>query len=118
MLKFFVVVSICLAQWMVQMEDHCRNKINANISPQGARPGTVLASPSKSQPDYYYHWVRDAALTMRALAQDSKTFDLTTKYKFYADLVQYHQSQNGQTGLGEPKFNVDGSVYVLPWGRF
>jgi len=26
-------------------------------------PGTMIASPSTVDPDYYYHWTRDAALT-------------------------------------------------------
>ncbi len=34
---------------------------NLNIDGQGG----VCASPSTSQPDYYYHWQRDSAISMR-----------------------------------------------------
>src|SRR5688500_13286626 len=26
------------------------------------QPGVVIASPSRAEPDYFYHWVRDAAI--------------------------------------------------------
>ena len=44
----------------------------SNLRPNGA----VIASPSTSEPNYYYDWVRDTGLTMRALiriAYDKKT---------------------------------------------
>lgn len=33
----------------------------------GVTPGFVIASPSRNDPDYFYHWTRDAALVFKAL---------------------------------------------------
>ena len=38
-----------------------------NTSPADGLKGSVIAAPSKSHPDYYYHWVRDAALVVDSL---------------------------------------------------
>ena len=37
----------------------------ANINIQGK--GGVVASPSTTQPDYYYHWQRDGAISIREM---------------------------------------------------
>jgi len=36
-----------------------------NINVNGS--GAVMASPSKTNPNYYYHWMRDAAISMDVL---------------------------------------------------
>lgn len=41
------------------------NYFLANINIQGK--GGVVASPSTSQPDYYYHWQRDGAISIREM---------------------------------------------------
>ena len=46
----------------------------ANINIQGK--GGVVASPSTTQPDYYYHWQRDAAISMREL-MSVRTIDVS-----------------------------------------
>lgn len=85
--------------------------------------GRVMASPSQHHPDYYYHWVRDAALTMSLLKDNyAVTQDPTIEniLKQYALSAQIHQNQpaiNNIDPLGEPKFYLDGSVYDKPWGR-
>jgi len=28
--------------------------------------GAIVAAPSQSHPDYFYHWVRDAAISMKS----------------------------------------------------
>ena len=38
-----------------------------NVSPPGTAQGVIVASPSKIQPDYWYHWTRDAALVMNVV---------------------------------------------------
>src|SRR5437868_4072511 len=35
-------------------------KLIENISPADTDAGVVVAAKSKNNPDYYYHWVRDA----------------------------------------------------------
>ncbi len=82
--------------------------------------GMIVASPSKSSPNYYYDWVRDTALTMRSLIDYyEKTKDSNIKQMIF-NWVQaeiYRQNIPTLTGLGEPKFNVDGSGFSGPWGR-
>ncbi|KAG5645422.1 hypothetical protein DXG03_006246 [Asterophora parasitica] len=46
----------------------------ANIGPsgsksQGAKAGVVIASPSRSDPDYVYTWTRDSALVFQAIIE-------------------------------------------------
>lgn len=89
-----------------------------NISRADTPRGFIVASPSKSDPDYYYHWVRDAALVMGAIHQylpDGEQKD--SLFADFIDLVLHHQSAQTLTGLGEPKFNADGTGYSGPWGR-
>lgn len=77
-----------------------------------------------NHPSYGYKWVRDASLTMDVVATLYGAATGVTKM-FYQDLffryaVQRTQEQNDPdliTGLGEPKFNLDGSVFTKPWGR-
>lgn len=91
----------------------------ANITEQGA----VMASPSKSHPDYYYHWVRDAAIAMSLVqdwyAKDHKEDD-KTRLKHYVSFVntaQHAIPTQGYELLGEPKFYLNGTVYTNAWGR-
>lgn len=102
-----------------------------NVAPngsnaKGAVAGTVLASPSKQAPNYYYQWVRDAAITMHDVVQEyGKTGDpkLKAVIDYYADLQGVLQNtfnpSGGYTtgGLGEPKFQVDGAPFTGNWGR-
>jgi len=89
----------------------------ANIGTQC--PGCVIASPSKSSPDYFYHWVRDGAISMNVLltAQGPLAKDSMMAYVEWVRRAQAQADPNGQDTLGEPKFYVDGKVYDKPWGR-
>ena len=62
---------------------------DANINIQGK--GGVVAAPDRATPggSYYYHWMRDGALTMRTYMELNK-FDLSKieeKMKAYVDWV-------------------------------
>lgn len=99
-------------------------RLESNISPAGAQFGVVVASPSKKDPDYFYHWVRDAALVMDVIFQKyQKAATLEKKDHYLQMLVDYVQfSRKNQvtptlSGLGEPKYYVDGRGYDGPWGR-
>ncbi|MCO4753492.1 MAG: glycoside hydrolase family 15 protein [Bacteriovoracaceae bacterium] len=95
-----------------------------NIHPSGTEKGVVVASPSKSQPNYFYHWVRDAALVMSTIfdvmvvEQDpiKKNQLKSLMYDFVAR-VQSNQQASGFFNLGEPKYHVDGRPFTGPWGR-
>lgn len=96
----------------------------ANISPAGTVKGTVVASPSRSNPDYFYHWIRDAALVMDSVVDLYRFTKSTTQKRYYSGLLsdflalsRQNQLSRAMTGLGEPKFNVDGSPFNGPWGR-
>ena len=55
------------AAWLDAEAAKSVDAIIANVDPPSAPPGFVLASPSKTDPNYYFHWTRDAALTMAVL---------------------------------------------------
>lgn len=79
--------------------------------------GAVIASPSTAGPNYFYSWVRDAALTMK-VAISQPTLDRTLAIN-YANAEKVHQQNaaSSSSGQGEPKFNPDGSLFTGPWGR-
>lgn len=98
----------------------------SNMTRPDAMAGAVIAAPSLRAPDYYYHWVRDAALTVKAsldLYQDGRLTEQErlTLQKFYLDHLKFNQLLQKNSfvgeGPGEPKFLVNGKIYPLPWGR-
>lgn len=103
---------------------HARQALMKNINPYDALPGTVLASPSRSNPDYYYHWIRDASLVMQVVLDlyeeeydPIEKEDYLQRVKEFADLTSIQQSNSGFENLGEPKYNVDGTAFTGPWAR-
>lgn len=128
-----------LDTWLDKEEDIAVDKLLANIAPSGrnaqhAAPGTVLASPSKEHPNYYYQWVRDAGITMATVvdlyladpsSELSRTVLLPTleSYASISHKIQHTPNPSGDfsfpdlAGLGEPKFEVDGSAFTSNWGR-
>lgn len=109
---------------------HDRMFLNVNPRLEGAVNGTVVAAqsgPSYEQelPDYEYSWVRDASLTMDvvrelyAAAEDGEVESAYETLLFeYAAARATEQNDPGvQTGLGEPKFYLDNTVFSGPWGR-
>lgn len=128
-----------LESWLKDEEDIAVDRLLANIAPfgrnaQGAAPGTVLASPSREHPNYYYQWIRDAGITM-ATVVDLYNLDPTSQqateillptFESYAALsrnIQRTANPSGDfsypdlSGLGEPKFEVDGAPFTGNWGR-
>jgi glucoamylase len=119
------------AAWLAFEEAKAIAGIEANVSPAGTPPGFVIASPSTRDPDYYFHWTRDSALTMAALvdlaegasAADQKTYrDQLSAYVTFSRQTQRIDTLSGKVkdhheNIGEPKFNTDGSGYTGDWGR-
>ncbi|KAJ9149034.1 Glucoamylase [Pleurostoma richardsiae] len=103
-----------------------------NIGPNGsmvpgAGAGYVVASPSKVNPNYFYTWTRDSALTMKMIV-DEFIFGNTGLVQYIEDYIhaqavlQTVTNPSGTllpsgTGLGEPKYNVDGTRFNGNWGR-
>lgn len=97
-----------------------------NLSPIDGKKGAVIAAPSKSHPDYYYNWVRDAALTAESLVYVYPRIPARSPLKlavknFLLDYIDYNlqiqKISKEVANLGEPKFHVDGSLFTGPWGR-
>lgn len=100
------------------------SRLLKNISPADARPGAVVAAQTRQNPNYYYHWVRDAGLVVDSLVSvyatstdENQKAVIRQKLYEYASFSDHIQQVQTLTNLGEPKFNVDGSAYSEPWGR-
>ncbi|AMD20535.1 HDL209Cp [Eremothecium sinecaudum] len=93
--------------------------------------GAVIASPSKVNPDYFYQWVRDGAITINTvvnlLRDDTSGLNVTLigtvlKYLNNSQVLQRVENPSGTikrqlSGLGEPKFMTNNKAYLGPWGR-
>ncbi len=81
--------------------------------------GMIIASPS-NDPLYKFHWIRDSALVMRTIID---MYIKTNQEIYFKYIINYLENetklQNEKTisGLGEPKYNIDGSAFNKPWGR-
>ncbi|OMH79861.1 Glucoamylase, intracellular sporulation-specific [Zancudomyces culisetae] len=55
-------------EWIVWQYKKSISKLKSNLnlykSNKFVQRGAICASPSKSEPDYFYHWTRDSALTI------------------------------------------------------
>ncbi|KAK3343986.1 glucan 1, 4-alpha-glucosidase [Lasiosphaeria hispida] len=93
----------------------------------GASSGVVVASPSKSNPDYWYTWTRDSALVFKGIVEAfTHSYDpaLQTQIQnFIAAQAKLQGVSNPSgslssgAGLGEPKFRVDLTQFTGEWGR-
>src|SRR3990172_1132549 len=100
--------------WVEFQREASAERLMRNVSPPGTSPGVVVASPSKADPDYFFHWVRDAALVMETVrslrvgpAPDASLAD-------FAAFSRSNQRSPALSGLGEPKYHVDGTPYAGP----
>ena len=106
-------------------EQRSHDFLLANLEHSGIARGAVIASPSRSNPDYFYHWVRDAGLTMETIVMRyERETNSRTRERYLNLLLDFARfsRRNQQTptlspGLGEPKFYVDGRAFDGPWGR-
>ncbi|GAB5354373.1 hypothetical protein AAMO2058_000113300 [Amorphochlora amoebiformis] len=79
--------------------------------------GAVVASPSKSHPNYYYHWMRDGAISINIANVVLGNETCMPHYVSWVLKVQGTSDPNNIDVRGEPKFFMDGRVYNGPWGR-
>jgi glucoamylase len=93
---------------------------NINIESKGG----VVAAPDYDTPggSYYYHWMRDGALTMRTYQEITTNFTtMEGTMKTFVDWVLHTQSEsdpNGQDVRTEPKFELpNGEVFTGAWCR-
>ncbi len=112
-----------LETWLQTEKQISIERLLRNISPAGTVPGTVVASPSKDSPNYYFHWIRDSSLVMEQIVQlySRAEGDLQEIYlKILRDdtaLSLRDQSEPSPEGLGEPRYLVNGGVDTTPWSR-
>jgi glucoamylase len=89
------------------------------------RPGSVVAAPASKppEPDYFFHWVRDSALVMRELADleaagaAPRPQDLSRRLGDFAAFSRELQLSPSPAGLGEVRYNADGTQDLLKWSR-
>ncbi len=112
-----------LGEWLKSEKSFATERMLKNISPADAVPGVVVASPSKDNPNYYFHWIRDASLTMDqvvflyANSREAKRATYQGMIEDFVALTLRQQKNPGKEGLGEPRYLIDGSADTLPWGR-
>ncbi|KAL9090377.1 MAG: hypothetical protein Q9159_002004 [Coniocarpon cinnabarinum] len=87
-----------------------------NIEVPNAANGTVIAAQSYSAPDVsLFLTIILGAANKAASAQQTNFSDLLFRYA--GARASEQTVPNQQTGLGEPKFNLDNSLFTGPWGR-
>ncbi len=114
-----------LESWIRAQTDRSLERVFMAISPKDGARGAVMASPSRAEPDYYAHWVRDASLVMREVwnYRTVNRKDSVDAVKDFALLSRRNQMTDNRSGrgddmgVGEPKFEIDGSPFDAPWGR-
>jgi len=115
--------------WTVFQQGIAQQILFSNINTPDSAAGTILASPS-TYPFYRYFWIRDGALIINYLldlyenTSSAETKNKVEKVIFsYIDLSRKQQltinpaGGPSDTGLGEVKFNEDGSIYTFGWPR-
>ncbi|KAK7692430.1 hypothetical protein QCA50_004055 [Cerrena zonata] len=92
----------------------------------GAKPGVVIASPSKTDPPYFFTWTRDSSLVYKAVidifarGEDASLRTQIDDFITAEATLQQVSNPSGTVssgGLGEPKFNVDFTAFTGAWGR-
>lgn len=96
-----------------------------------AMPGAIIASPAlpdtQFSQSYFFHWVRDGAITMSAICllyqrccdpiKKANYKEIILNYVNFVEKIQSQPAKNGIHILGEPKFNIDGTLWTGVWGR-
>ncbi|KAL9098350.1 MAG: hypothetical protein Q9163_005980 [Psora crenata] len=110
----------------VALQGVLNNIGSAGVKAPGAASGLVVASPSKIDPDYFYTWTRDSALTMKALvdafiAGNTNLQFQIEDYVYAQAALQAVPNRSGALsdggGLGDPKYEADGTYFAGDWGR-
>lgn len=104
--------------------------LNINPDIEGAVNGTVVAARSgpsyvDTNPDYEYDWVRDSSLTMDVVQRFYAASNNTKAIAFYQEILFQYAAGRAEeqnlpdlvTGLGEPKFYLNNTLFTGPWGR-
>lgn len=94
--------------------------------------GVVIASQLRTNPNYFFNWIRDSALTIRTLihqlndVHDHSSLSIKSIIELYIEVnfhLQRQPNKSGKfdderrSGLGEPKFMPNGLSFNEAWGR-
>jgi glucoamylase len=127
-----VIKRAALDDFVARQSTVSLNRLLANIGSSGAKAfgassGATIASPSRSNPDYFYTWTRDSALVFKAVTDQ---FLNTGDTNLQVNINNYIAAQAGLqsvtsasgglsdgTGLGEPRLYPNGSGVYTPWAR-
>lgn len=96
-----------------------------------AMTGAVIAAPALPSPtfsqDYFFYWIRDGAISIYEIIYayqtetegDKKSLlrQCLVNYVNFVKKIQAQPQLNGINVLGEPKFNVDGTLWTGEWSR-
>jgi glucoamylase len=105
------------------------SQVIASFSSPDAARGAVFASPSRDNPPYFRHWVRDGALVMNTALDLLERGPASEREHLMRALLDYVQFSRGNQlttnpsgtpadgALGEPWFHMDGSAYWGGWRR-
>lgn len=111
-------------EWLERERHFALRAIEDHLDRDDVTPGAVIASPSRENPDYYFHWVRDAGLVMDPIVtlyggaeSANRRAHYLGRIRNFLDFSLSNQRARSLTGLGEPKFHVDGRPFDGPWGR-
>ncbi|KAL9942786.1 hypothetical protein D7B24_004167 [Verticillium nonalfalfae] len=119
-------------QWIQQELPIARAQLLCNIGPNGCNSagvasGLVIASPSKSDPDYFFHWTRDAGLVFKAIIDlFVENYDAGLQQNIQNFIVGQAKLQtvnnpsgsfSSGAGLGEAKYLANGAQFTGDWGR-
>lgn len=108
-----------------------KGNLLANIGTAGSRSsgayaGVVVASPSTSNPNYLYAWIRDSSLVFKVIVdeyttgEDTSLRGLIDEFVSSQATIQQVSNPSGTVstgGLGEPKFNINQTAFTGSWGR-
>ena len=97
-------------------------RLACNLS--NGSPGSIIASPQTDDPNYSFHWIRDSALVAQSLirllpyvrdkANETRIREFIEDFATFSDLLQHSPTPHG---LGETRFNIDGSIDQSTWPR-
>lgn len=104
------------------MESKIKNYIRLIFNNYEKDFGSFKASQSKENPNYQYHWIRDSILIVDILLKSYQKGFIEPNYftnflRKFIDFEKKISKINILSGLGEPKFNLNGDPYLEDWGR-
>jgi glucoamylase len=113
-----LMANLSITQWSGQQQIYSTEKMLQNMAPARGLPGATIASPEQAVTDYYYHWVRDSALTymtVHRLYEESSGSQKAMYLRRFLDFVDFSALIQTTSNLGKPKFEVNGQPYTAPW---